>query len=104
MHVADRASTVLLIAVTMVVFLLLYGPLMVPIISSFFAISRGAVVWSQPTTSAYAALLLNESVLDALRTTLIVGASAVVLSLAIGTGLALYCVSPGAKGRALLQF
>ena len=61
MGVADRASSGLLIAVTLLVFILLYGPLMVPIILSFFTISRGAVDWSQPTTSAYAALLLNES-------------------------------------------
>ena len=32
MCVADRASTALLIAVTVLVFILLYGPLMVPII------------------------------------------------------------------------
>ena len=56
MRVADRASTALLIALTILVFILLYGPLMVPIISSFFTINRGAVDWSQPTISAYAAL------------------------------------------------
>lgn len=104
MCVADRTSTALLIALTILVFILLYGPLMVPIISSFFTISRGAVDWSQPTTSAYAALLRNESVLDALRTTLIVGAGAVILSLVIGAGFALYYVSPAAKGREFLQF
>lgn len=99
-----RAGTILLVAVTALVFALLYGPLLVPIVSSFFTVSHGAVDWSQPTASAYAALTRNESVLSALRTTLIVGASAVVLSVAIATGLALYVASPEAKGRRFLQF
>ena len=104
MRVGARTAPAMLIGVTALVFTLLYGPLLVPITSSFFAISRGAVDWSQPTTSAYAALMLNESVLDALRTTLIVGTGAVILSVVIGTGLALYCVSPDAKARETLQF
>lgn len=104
MTIADRASTALLVGLTVIVFVLLYGPLMVPIASSFFAVTHGSADWSQPTLSAYAALTVNDSVLDALRTTLIVGAGAVLLSVAIGTGLALYYVSPGAKGREILQF
>jgi putative spermidine/putrescine transport system permease protein/spermidine/putrescine transport system permease protein len=104
MRVTDRAAPALLIGLTVIVFVLLYGPLLVPITSSFFAITRGAVDWSRPTTSAYAALMLNDSVLDALRTTLIVGAGAVVLSVVIGTGLALYYATPDARGREFLQF
>ena len=104
MRLAERAPSTLLIGLTGLVFVLLYGPLMVPIASSFFTVSRGMTDWSQPTISAYSALMVNESVLDALRTTLIVGTGAVVLSVAIGTGLALYCVTPEAKGRELLQF
>ena len=104
MRLGDRAAPALLIAITTLVFVLLYGPLFVPITSSFFAVNHGAVDWSHPTTSAYAALTQNESVLDALRTTLIVGTGAVVVSVAIGTGLALYYCSPKAKGREILQF
>lgn len=103
-RVADRIATAILVGLTAVVFVLLYGPLLVPIISSFFAVSHGAVDWSQPTTSAYTALMHNDSVLDALRTTLLVGSGAVVLSVIIGTGLALYYASPDAKAREVLQF
>jgi putative spermidine/putrescine transport system permease protein/spermidine/putrescine transport system permease protein len=99
-----RAATFLLVVVTAVVFVFLYGPLTIPVVSSFFTVSHGAVDWSQPTLAAYAALTANESVLAALRTTLIVGAGAVLLSVAIGTGLALYTASPDAKGREFLQF
>jgi ABC-type spermidine/putrescine transport system permease subunit II len=101
---SNPAGTAFLVLLTALVFVLLYGPLAVPIVSSFFAVSHGAVDWSQPTASAYVALTANESVLDALRTTLIVGAGAVVLSVCIGTGLALYYVSPNARGRQFLQF
>ena len=104
MSLADRAATVMLVGLTGLVFVLLYGPLVVPIASSFFTVSHGAVDWSQPNLAAYGALTENESVLDALRTTLVVGAGAVVLSVAIGTGLALYYVSPNARGREFLQF
>jgi len=100
----DRAAPAFLIGLTALIFVLLYGPLLVPITSSFFAVSHGAVDWSQPTTSAYAALIRNDSVLEALRTTLIVGIGAVILSLGVGTGLALYYASPNAKGREALQF
>jgi putative spermidine/putrescine transport system permease protein/spermidine/putrescine transport system permease protein len=97
MRVADRASTALLIALTILVFILPYGPLMVPIISSF-TINRGAVDWSTPHFCIWGPASERERA-DALRTTLIVGACAVVLSLVIGTGLALYYVSPSAEGR-----
>jgi ABC-type spermidine/putrescine transport system permease subunit II len=104
MSLLERFTKPLLVAVTTLVFVLLYGPLAVPILSSFFEISRGTVDWSRPSLSAYVALPANESVLAALGTTLTVGASAVVLSVAIGTGLALYCRSESAKWRGLLQF
>ena len=71
-------GTTFLMAVTALVFVLLYGPLAVPIVSSFFAVGHGAVDWSRPTLSAYAALTGNESVLNALLTTLVVGVGAVV--------------------------
>ncbi len=99
-----HAGSALLVAITALVFVLLYGPLLVPISSSFFTVSHGSVDWSQPTASAYVALTQNDSVLAALRTTLIVGLSAVILSVAIATGLALYGCSPEAKGQRFLQF
>jgi putative spermidine/putrescine transport system permease protein/spermidine/putrescine transport system permease protein len=104
MTIADRAAKPLLVVVTALVFVLLYGPLAVPITSSFFVVAHGAVDWSQPSLAAYQALPHNDSVIEALTTTLIVGAGAVLLSVVLGTGLALYAASEEAIGRGFLQF
>ena len=98
-----RPSTVFLAAVTLLVALLLYTPLFVPILSSFFTVNHGQVDWSQPSVAAYVALAANSEILTALRTTLVVGLSTVVLSVTIGTLLALYHHGRG-SGRTLLQF
>ena len=77
---------------------------MVPIASSFFAVSHGAVDWSQPSRRPIRRCRATKACSTRCGTTLIVGASAVLLSVAIGTGLALYYRSDSAKGRGLLQF
>jgi putative spermidine/putrescine transport system permease protein/spermidine/putrescine transport system permease protein len=102
--IASRGAMMVLTCLTGFVFLLLYGPLLLPIISSFFPVKQGAMLWDQPTLQAYGALVRNDSILDALRNTVTVGASAVILSLAIGTVLALYVNSGSGAGRQLLQF
>jgi putative spermidine/putrescine transport system permease protein/spermidine/putrescine transport system permease protein len=98
-----RLSTLLLAAVTGLVAILLYSPLFVPIVSSFFPLVRGAIVWSSPTLSSYVSLAANGEILAALRTTLVVGACTVVLAVGGGTLLALYHHGRG-RGRNLLQF
>ncbi|KQV30488.1 ABC transporter permease [Rhizobium sp. Root1203] len=98
-----RLSTILLALVTALVAILLYSPLFVPIVSSFFTINHGQVDWSTPTLSAYTALMENTDVIDALRATLIVGFSTMVLSVVSGTLMALYFHSRGAA-RGALQF
>jgi putative spermidine/putrescine transport system permease protein/spermidine/putrescine transport system permease protein len=98
-----RLSTLLLAAVTGLVAILLYSPLFVPIVSSFFPLVRGEIVWSSPTLSSYVSLAANGEILAALRTTLVVGACTVVLAVGGGTLLALYHHGRG-RGRNLLQF
>jgi putative spermidine/putrescine transport system permease protein/spermidine/putrescine transport system permease protein len=102
--IASRGTMALLACLTGFVFLLLYGPLLLPMISSLFAVKQGAVQWDQPTLQAYGVLAQNEGILEALRNTAMVGVSAVVLSLAVGIGLALYVNSGGGRARQLLQF
>ena len=53
---------------TAMVFILLYGPLLVPIVSSFFEIARGDVQWTSPSLSAYAALTQNKAIITAFIT------------------------------------
>ncbi|ETA71681.1 MULTISPECIES: ABC transporter permease [Mesorhizobium] len=103
MNALPRPSTIFLAAITTLVAVLLYSPLFVPIVSSFFTISHGDVDWSSPTLSTYWALAENHDILTALRTTLIVGLCTVVLSVVSGTLLALY-YHGRRSGRSILQF
>jgi putative spermidine/putrescine transport system permease protein len=103
MIASPRLSTIFLAALTTLVAVLLYSPLFVPIVSSFFTIAHGEVDWSSPTVSTYVALAENHDILAALRTTLIVGVCTVVLSVVSGTLLALYHHGRRA-GRSILQF
>ncbi|TGV79336.1 ABC transporter permease, partial [Mesorhizobium sp. M2D.F.Ca.ET.145.01.1.1] len=73
MSALPRPSTIFLAAITSLVAVLLYSPLFVPIVSSFFIVSHGNVDWSSPTLSTYVALAGNHDILAALRTTLVVG-------------------------------
>lgn len=93
-----------LAGVTGLVFILLYGPIFVPIVSSFFALKQGAVDWQQPTLDAYVTLASNEGILIALRNTMVVGIAAVICSLILGIASALYFNSGKSKDRTLLQF
>ncbi|WP_027036140.1 ABC transporter permease [Mesorhizobium ciceri] len=103
MSALPRLSTIFLAAITTLVAVLLYSPLFVPIVSSFFTISHGSVDWSSPTLATYVALAENHDILTALRTTLIVGVCTVILSVVSGTLLALY-YHGRRSGRSLLQF
>lgn len=96
--------TVALAGITALALVLLYGPILLPIVSSFFEVRQGSPDWSAPSLSSYAALMHNEGILTAFENTLIVGFSAVVLSLALGTGLALYYRSGRSLDREVLQF
>ena len=73
-----RSAMLALPAVTAFVFLLLYGPLLVPIVSSLFTLDHGSILWDQPSLQSYAALARNETILEAITNTLFVGAAAVV--------------------------
>ncbi|MER9140820.1 ABC transporter permease [Mesorhizobium sp. M0830] len=103
MSALPRLSTIFLAAITTLVAVLLYSPLFVPIVSSFFTIAHGNVDWSSPTLSTYVALAENHDILAALRTTLIVGVCTVILSVVSGTLLALYYYGRR-SGRSVLQF
>ncbi|MDQ7248315.1 ABC transporter permease [Dongia sedimenti] len=97
-------ATLLLSLVTLLVFILLYGPIFIPIVTSFFTVKYGSVDWSQMNLDAYAKLTGNEGVIEAVENTFIVGLSAVAASLVLGTVIALHCNSGKSRSRALLQF
>jgi ABC-type spermidine/putrescine transport system permease subunit II len=90
-------------AVAAFVLLLLYGPLFLAIFFSFFAFRGNRVQWDSFSFNAYAKLMDNQRIIDALANTLVVGVIAVALSLVIGTLLALYHHAGRGRGRDLLQ-
>jgi len=91
-------------AMTAAVFILLYGPLLIPILSSFFTVAHGDVQWSDPSFSSYVALAANEGILEAFGNTLVVGFSATLLSLVCGTLLALHYCGGRSGAREAMQF
>jgi putative spermidine/putrescine transport system permease protein/spermidine/putrescine transport system permease protein len=97
-------ATAVLSLVTLLVFILLYGPIFIPIVTSFFTVKYGSVDWSQMNLDAYAKLTENDGVIEAVENTFIVGLSAVAASLVLGTVIALHCNSGKSRSRALLQF
>src|SRR5260221_2778144 len=89
---------------TAMVFAILYGPIFVPIVSSFFTVKYGQVDWSNANLDAYGLLIANEGILTALENTLLVGVSAVLLALILGTFLAMFYHFSRSPGRGFLQF
>jgi len=100
----SRLASLGLSALTALVFLLLYGPLLVPIVSSFFEIAHGDVQWSIPSLSSYAALTRNEGIITAFLNTLIVGFCATFLAVVLGTLFALHYRNGASLGRDAMQF
>lgn len=100
----SRAATGTLAMITVAVFILLYGPLLIPIASSFFTVSHGDVQWDDPSLSAYRDLSTNRSILEAVVNTLIVGFSATALSLLVGTLLAIHYCGGKSLARDAMQF
>ena len=98
-----RVVTAALVLIAGFVFLLLYGPLFVAIFFSFFRLERNEVQWDSFSFSAYEALTHNRGILDALMNTLIVGGSAVALSLVFGTLLAFRYHARRSTANELLQ-
>ena len=100
----SRLTLGLLSMITAAVFILLYGPLLIPIASSFFAISHGDVQWNEPSLSAYRDLAANRGILDSVVNSLIVGFAATALSLVAGTMLAIHYCGGKSASRELMQF
>ena len=100
----SRFATLILSALTIAVFIALYGPLLMPIMSSFFIVAHGDVHWNDPSLSSYGALVSNSGVLKAVGNTLLVGFSATALALVIGTLMALHYCGGKSPAREAMQF
>jgi ABC-type spermidine/putrescine transport system permease subunit II len=100
----SRFAFTCLTTVTLAVFVLLYGPLLVPIASSFFVVSHGDVQWDMPSLASYAALGRNEGIIEAFINTLVVGFTATLLAVILGTLFALHYCGGKSLGRNIMQF
>ena len=100
----SRAALFSLSILTLAVFILLYGPLLVPIVSSFFTVAHGDIQWDAPSLSSYAALVHNEGIIEAFINTLIVAFSATFLSVALGVVFAIHYCSGRSLAREATQF
>ncbi|HXG44036.1 MAG TPA: ABC transporter permease [Gemmatimonadales bacterium] len=91
-----------LVATAFVVYVFLHAPIAVLIAFSFNA-SKFSVNWVGFTWAWYRRLLERDDILHGLRTSLIVGAAATVLSTVFGTLLALGLARHRSRGRTLLE-
>jgi ABC-type spermidine/putrescine transport system permease subunit II len=94
----------LLAALAAAVLLVLYAPLFIGALFSVVEVRRGIVLWDTATLAWYGRLWQNQSILEAVRATLIVGCGSVVVASLVGVALALYANSERAVGRPFLEF
>jgi putative spermidine/putrescine transport system permease protein/spermidine/putrescine transport system permease protein len=99
----SRLTLLVLALVAAFVALLLYGPIAVAVFFSLFRLRQNTVDWNSFSFDAYGQLLKNGAVLEALATTLLVGASAVALALVFGTLLAFEYRRRRSPWREILQ-
>ena len=101
-----RTSPVAILALSLLaalVLALLYGPLFVAIFFSFFRFEHNEVQWMSFSFDAYRELVHDQGIIDALTNTVIVGSSAVVLSLVLGTLIAFTYHASRSPMREVLQ-
>jgi ABC-type spermidine/putrescine transport system permease subunit II len=86
-----------------VVFLILYAPVLIGALFSLVTVDRLGIRWETVSFDWYGKLYENQSILDAIRTTAIVGASSVALASTVAIMLALYVEWDGALFRRVVE-
>jgi ABC-type spermidine/putrescine transport system permease subunit II len=98
----DRIAEYAAGALTVLVFVVLYAPIVVSAVFSVVEIRKGEILWETFTFQHYVTLWSNESVMDALSNTAIVAFCSVGLAAILAVLLALYTQWHGAIGRTAL--
>jgi putative spermidine/putrescine transport system permease protein/spermidine/putrescine transport system permease protein len=91
-------------AITGLVFIALYLPILLVAALSFFRLRRGRIQWDSFSPEWYARLFENRQIIDALANTLVVGFCAVLIALLLATLLAFYVHQREGRLRTALQF
>ena len=100
---AERITDILLAILAGLVFIVLYAPLLISTLFSIVEVKRGEIQWETATLAWYVRLWEDQSILDAIRSTLVVGVISVTLAAALAVILALYVEWEGAIGRRLIE-
>ena len=82
-----RLGLLVIVALALVI---LYGPLLLTVLLSFFDAGRDGVRWDSFGFHWYAVLFQNRGIAEAVGNTLLVGAATVTCSLVLGTLLAFW--------------
>ncbi len=100
----QKAARILLGLLVAAVFVALYAPVFVVAVSSLFNVRRGRVQWDSFTLEWYGGLFDNETVVNSLLNTLVVGFFAVFFALILASAIAFYVNSSNSRWRWPLQF
>lgn len=99
-----RGFHIVLGTVTAFVFILIYGPLLVPILLSFFPFEGSQIVWAKPSVDAYKSLMENDAIIKAIQTTLVVSGATIVLSVLLSLLAALLYLGRNQLRWEVMQF
>ena len=99
----ERAVDAILAVLAGAVFLILYAPVIICALFSVVEVNRGVINWPSATLAWYGRLLENQSIIDAVQATLIVGAGSVTAATVAAVVLALYVNWEGAIGRRAIE-
>jgi ABC-type spermidine/putrescine transport system permease subunit II len=100
---SERAAEVCAGLIALIVLAILYAPVFVSAMFSVVETERGAPRWETFTFQSYVTLWSNESVIDALRNTVVVAVGAVTVATVVGVLLVFYAQRDGAIGRRTLE-
>jgi ABC-type spermidine/putrescine transport system permease subunit II len=100
---AERFTDLSLGALASAVFLILYAPVLIGALFSLVTVDRQGIHWETLSLAWYGKLLDNQSILDAIKTTALVGASSVALASVAAVVLALYVEWEGALFRRVVE-
>jgi ABC-type spermidine/putrescine transport system permease subunit II len=100
---AERLTNIGLGALTALAFAILYAPVLTSALFSVIMVDRLGIHWGTVSLGPYFKLLENQSILDAIRTTAIVGVIAVAVAAALAVILALYVEWEGAFFRRTIE-
>lgn len=101
--VYERLVDVGLGCLTIATFFILYTPVIISAVFSVVPKDRRGIHWDQFTFDWYARLLQNQSVIDAVKTTLIVGVISVLIATLVAILIALYVEWSGAMFRNAIE-